>query len=108
MCFIGVLVHPGISHLLGYLVFLAGAAYSWRHRQEFAFWVQNELSLFRRKPLSLCSLPARSYERRGESRLIVIPSSFVQTVVQLPRRRFSWGAFLLFLGVLLFALDFFV
>jgi hypothetical protein len=26
----------------------------------------------------------------------------------LPRRRFSWGAFLLFLGLFLFVLDFFV
>jgi hypothetical protein len=38
----------------------------------------------------------------------VIPVSFVHSVVQLPRRRFCWGALLLFLGLALFALDFFV
>jgi hypothetical protein len=97
----------GFLTCLGYLVFLSGAVYSWRHRQEFSYWLENEVSIFRRN-LSRYVPSGPFYERRGESRLIVIPSSFVQSVVQLPRRRFSWGAFLLFLGMLLFALDFFI
>ena len=97
----------GFLTCLGYLAFLSGAIYSWRHRQEFSYWLENEVSVFRRN-LSRYVPSGPFYERRGESRLIVIPSSFVQTVVQLPRRRFSWGAFLLFLGMFLFALDFFV
>jgi hypothetical protein len=97
----------GFLACLGYLLFVAGAIYFWRYRQEFSCWVENEVSLFRRN-LSRYVPSGPFYERRGESRLIVIPSSFVHTVVQLPRRRFSWGAFLLFLGTVLFALDFFI
>jgi len=97
----------GLLTCLGYFVFLAGAIHSWRHRQEFTFWLEGELSLFRRN-LSRYVLTGPFYVRRGESRLIVIPASFVNTVVQLPRRRFSWGAFLLFLGMLLLAIDFYV
>jgi len=97
----------GFLTCLGYAVFLAGVILLWRHRSDFTFWVDNELSTFRRN----CSryVPAGSfYERRGESRLRAIPVGVVHSVVQLPRRRFSWGAFLLFLGLFLFALDFFV
>jgi len=97
----------GFLTCLGYLVFLAGSIYSWRHRHEFSFWLRAEVSLFRRN-LSRYVPSGPFYARRGESRLILIPSSFVQTVAQLPRRRFSWGAFLLFLGLVLFALDFFI
>jgi len=97
----------GLLTGLGYLAFLAGAIYSWRHRDEFSLWLQAEVSLFRRN-LSRYVPSGSFYERRGESRLIVIPSSFVQSVAQLPRRRFSWGGFLIFLGLLLFALDFFI
>jgi hypothetical protein len=97
----------GLLTCLGYFVFLTGAIYLWRHRQEFSVWVESEVSLFRRN-LSRYVPSGPFYERRGESRLIVIPSSFVHTVVQLPQRRFSLGAFLVFLGMLLFALDFFI
>jgi hypothetical protein len=97
----------GLLTCLGYFVFLAGAIYSWRHRQEFSYWVENEVSGFRRN-LSRYVTSGPFYERRAESRLVVIPFSFVNTVVQLPRRRFSWGGFLLVLGMLLFALDFFI
>jgi hypothetical protein len=97
----------GLLTCLGYFVFLAGAIYLWRHRQEFSVWVESEVSLFRRN-LSRYVPSGPFYERRGESRLIVIPSSFVHTFVQLPQRRFSLGAFLVFLGMVLFALDFFI
>ena len=97
----------GFLTLLGYFAFVLGASSLWRHRAEFFFWVDDEFALFRRN-LSRYVPAGPFYERRGESRLLVIPASFVHSVAQLPRRRFSWGAFLLFLGVLLFALDFFV
>jgi hypothetical protein len=97
----------GLLTCLGYLAFLLGVVYLWRHREEFIFWMNDELSLFRRN-LSRYVPAGPFYERRGESRLRVIPSSVFQSVTQLPRRRFSWGAFLLFLGFLLFFLDFFV
>jgi hypothetical protein len=97
----------GLLTCLGYLVFLVGAFYLRRHWADFSFWMDNELSLFRRN-LSRHVPVGPFYERRGESRLWVIPSSVFQSVTQLPRWRFSWGALLLFLGILLFFLDFFI
>jgi hypothetical protein len=88
-------------------VFVIGAFSLWRHRAEFYFWVDDELSTLRRN-FSRYVTVGPFYERRGESRLRVIPAGFVHSVAKLPRRRFSWGAFLLFLGIILFALDFFV
>ncbi len=97
----------GFLSFLGYCTFVVGAIYLWHQRKEVSCWVDTELSVFRRN-LSRHVPSGPFYERRGESRLIVIPSSFVNTVAQLPRRRFSWGAFLLFVGIALFALDFFI
>jgi len=97
----------GFLTLLGYCAFVLGAFSLWRHRSEITFWMDDELSAFRR---NLCRyVPSGPfYERRGESRLFVVPAGLFQSVRQLPRRRFSWGAFLLVLGVFLFALDFYL
>jgi len=97
----------GALACLGYSVFVIGALYVWRHRAEFTFWFDNELSLFRRN-LSRYVPAGPFYLRRGESRLRVIPVCFFHSVSQLPHRRFSLGAFLLFLGLSLFLLDFFL
>ncbi len=97
----------GLLSWLGYAVFVLGAFFLWRHRAEFTFWMGDEFSAFRRN-LSRYVPAGPFYERRGESRLRVIPVSFFHSVARLPRRRFSWGAFLLFLGLFLFALDFFI
>jgi hypothetical protein len=97
----------GLLTCLGYAVFVLGAFLFWRNRAEFTFWVDDRLSAFRRH--SSRYVPAGPfYERRGESRLVIIPIGFFHSVTQLPRLRFSWGAFLVFLGLFLFALDFFV
>lgn len=97
----------GFLTFLGYAVFVAGGSLLWRNRAEFTFWVDDELSTLRRN-FSRYVPVGPFYERRGESRLRVIPVGFVHSVARLRRRRFSWGAFLLFLGLFLFALDFFV
>jgi hypothetical protein len=97
----------GFLTFIGYGIFVLGAFTVWRNRSEFTFWIDNELSVFRRN-LSRYIPAGPFYLRRGESRLRVIPASFFNSFVQLPRRRFSWGAFLLLLGLALFALDFFV
>jgi hypothetical protein len=97
----------GLLTCLGYGVFVLGAFFLWRHRDELAFWMGDQLSALRRS-FSRYVPAGPFYERRGESRLRVIPVGFFHSVVQLPRRRFSWGAFLLFLGLFLFALDFFI
>ena len=97
----------GLLTCLGYGIFVLGAFFFWRHRDEFTFWVDDRLSAFRRH--SSRYVPSGPfYARRGESRLVIIPIGVLHSVTQLPRRRFSWGAFLLFLGLFLFALDFFI
>jgi hypothetical protein len=97
----------GLLTCIGYAVFVLGAYSLWRHRAEFTFWMDKEISTLRRN-FSRYVPVGPFYERRGESRLRVIPASFFHSMTQLPRRRFSWGAFLLFLGLFLFVLDFFV
>lgn len=97
----------GFLACLGYLFCVAGGLYLWRNREEFSFWINNEVSVFRQN-LSRYVPAGPFYERRATSRLVVIPTSFVRTVVHLPHRRFSWGAFLLVVGLVLFALDFFI
>jgi hypothetical protein len=97
----------GLLTFLGYFVFVAGAVYLWRHREELSYWMENEFSVLRRS-LSRYVPSGPFYEPRGQSRLRVIPSTVFQSVTKLQHRRFSWGAALLFLGVFLFLLDFFV
>src|SRR5208282_4180009 len=97
----------GLLTCLGYSIFVLGALFLWRHRAELSFWMDDELSTLRRN-FSRHVPAGPFYERRGESRLRVIPVSFLHSVSQFPRRRFSPAAFLLFLGLLLFALDFFI
>jgi len=97
----------GFLTCLGYGIFLIGGYFLWRHRSEFAFWVDDEIFTLKRN-LSRYVAVGPFYERRGESRLIVIPAGLLRSAIRMPRRRFSWGAFLLFVGVLLSALDFFI
>src|SRR5271157_6520008 len=90
----------GLLTFLGYSVFVVGAIYLWRNREELSFWMENEFSLLRRN-LSRFVPSGPFYEPRGPSRLRAIPSTVFHSVTQLPQCRFCWGAFLLFLGVLL-------
>jgi hypothetical protein len=99
----------GLLTCLGYSFFLLGCLYFWRHRQEISLWVEDEFSAFRRN-LSRFESFGSFYLPRTESRLRVIPAGFILSVSRFPRprRRFSLAAFLLVLGLLLFALDFFI
>src|SRR5260370_30960288 len=97
----------GLLTFLGYFVFVVGAVYLWRHREELSYWMENEFSVLRRS-LSRYVPSGPFYEPRGQSRLRAIPSTVFQCVTKLPHWRFSCGAALLFLGVFLFFIDFFV
>jgi hypothetical protein len=97
----------GVLTCLGYGVFLLGAAHLWNCREEFTSWVENEFSVFRRN-LSRYEPVGPFYLPRTESRFRVIPAGFLHSISHLPRRRFSWGAFLLIFGLLMFTLDFFI
>ena len=84
---------------------MAGAALMWRSRGDFSVWFQDELSFFRRN-FSRYTPAGPFYAIREESRFKAIPVSFVGSITRFPRRRSP--AILLFLGLLLFVLDFFV
>lgn len=97
----------GLLTFVGYLVFVIGAVNLWRYREELCYWMETELSVLRRS-FSRYVPSGPFYEPRGQSRLRVVPSTVFRSVTKLPQRRFSWGAALLFLGVFLFFLDFFI
>ena len=97
----------GLLTCLGYGVFLLGTLYLWRHREELSLWVEDEFSTFRRN-LSRFECVGPFYLPRTESRLRVIPAGFLHSVGRLSQRRFTFGAFLLILGLVLFVLDFFI
>ncbi|SRR5712691_8010148 len=97
----------GLLTILGYLLFPAGAALIWRSRGDFIVWFQDELSFFRRN-FSRYTPAGPFYVIREESRFKAIPVSFVRSITRFPRRHINGPAILLFLGLLLFILDFFV
>src|SRR5258707_15766165 len=92
---------------LRYLLFMAGGPLMWRSRGDFSLCFHDELSFFRRN-FSRYTPAGPFYAIRGESRFKAIPVSFVRSITRFPRRRINGPAILLFLGLLLFVLDFFV
>jgi len=92
--------------LLGYLFFVLGAMLVWRGRDHIYVWVHDEVGAYRRT-LSRYIPIGPFYGPRGESRLKIIPFQMVRTLSAIPRSRYSYGAFLMFLGPLLVMLDFF-
>jgi hypothetical protein len=97
----------GLLTCLGNSVFLLGCFYLWRYREELSLWIADEFSAFRRN-LSRFECAGSFYLPRTESRLRVIPAGFYHSARRLPRFRFTWGAFLLILGLLICVLDFFI
>ena len=97
----------GLLSVFGNLLFLTGAALMWRNRGDFSLWFHDELSFFRRN-FSRYIPAGPFYAIRGESRFKAIPVTFFHSITRFPRRRINGPAILLILGILLFALDFFV
>jgi hypothetical protein len=97
----------GLLTCLGYGVSLLGCLYLWRCREELSYWMIDQFSAFRRS-WSRFECVGSFYLPRTESRLRIIPVGVFHSVRRLPQRRFTWGAVLLVLGLLLFALDFFI
>jgi hypothetical protein len=91
----------------GYLLLMAGATLMWRSRGDFFVWFHDELSLFRRN-FSRYTPVGPFYAIREESRFKAIPTSFIRSVTFFPRSRFNRGPMLLLIGLILFALDFFI
>jgi hypothetical protein len=95
----------GLLTVSGYLLLMAGAVLMWHSRDDFFVWFQDELSFFRRN-FSRYTPAGPFYAIREESRFKAIPVSFVRSITHFPRRRINGPAILLFLGFLLFGLDF--
>jgi hypothetical protein len=97
----------GLLTLLGYVAFSIGAALVWRKRDDFSVWAHDEFGAFRRS-LSRYTVVGPFYGLREESRLKTVPSQFFSSLSRFPRRHINPAFFLLFLGVVLFFLDFFI
>lgn len=97
----------GLLTVLGYAVFTIGAALAWRNRSVFFVWAYDEFGMFRRN-LSRYTVIGPFYSLREESRLKAIPSQFVGSLSRFPRRHIHTSFVLLFLGTVLFILDFFI
>jgi hypothetical protein len=97
----------GLLTLLGYVAFSIGAALLWRKRNDFSVWAHDEFGAFRRS-LSRYTVIGPFYGVRVESRLKVVPTQFFSSLSRFPRRHIHPAFVLLFLGIALFFLDFFV
>jgi hypothetical protein len=97
----------GLLTVLGYVAFAIGAALMWRSRGEFFIWAHDEFGAFRRS-LSRYTVIGPFYGPRGESRLKAVPVQFITSLSRFPRRRVNPAFILLFLGAVLFVLDFFI
>jgi len=97
----------GLLTLLGYFVCMVGAVFIWRHRDDFFVWIQDEVSTFRRN-LSRYTVIGPFYAPREESRLGLISCQFLYSPGRIARSHIKLGTILLFFGLLLFLLDFFI
>jgi hypothetical protein len=97
----------GLLTLLGYVAFATGAALMWRNRDYVSIWVHDEFGAFRRS-LSRYTVVGPFYGPRGESRLKAVPMQVFTSMSRFPRRHINPAFILLFLGAVLFVLDFFL
>ncbi|MGB8473407.1 MAG: hypothetical protein WCE61_04895 [Candidatus Acidiferrum sp.] len=97
----------GLLTLLGYVLFAVGAVLVWRKRDDFSMWAYDEFGAFRRR-LSRYTVIGPFYSVKEESRLRAVPSQFISSLSRFPRRHINPAFFLLFLGIALFFLDFFI
>ena len=98
----------GLLTFCGYLLSLFGVAVVWRNRNSFLVWVQDEISFFHRS-FSRFTAEGPFYIPRSDStRFKEVPHYVVNSLARLARNRINGGALLLFVGLLLFLLDFYV
>ncbi|HTT33567.1 MAG TPA: hypothetical protein VMH48_08190 [Methylomirabilota bacterium] len=97
----------GLLACSGYLLCVAAVALVWRQREIFFVWMEDEFSFFRRN-FSRYTAVGPFYFRRSDSRLKAFPASFLHSVRSFPHRQINRAAILLFTGVVLFLLDFYI
>lgn len=97
----------GLLTALGYVVFAIGAALAWRNRSALSIWAHDEIGLLRRS-FSRYTAIGPFYGVREGSRLKSIPAQFAGSLRRFPRHRVHAALVLIFLGAILFVLDFFI
>jgi len=98
----------GLLTFCGYLLFLFGAAMLWRNRSNFLLWAQDEISFFHRSFSRFTPAGPFYIPRSDSSRLKEVPHYVVNSIARWPHNRINGGALLLFGGLLLFLLDFYI
>src|SRR6266436_5605272 len=94
----------GVLTIVGYLLFVLGAALVWRGRDEVYVWIHDE-ACFVRRSFSRYTVIGPFYGPRPDSRLKAVPANFVGSLRRIP---IPGGMILAFLGPLLVLLDFFM
>jgi hypothetical protein len=95
----------GILSLLGYGVFVWGAALLWQRRCEVLVWANDEFRAARRS-LIRHALSSTDHGLREELACKAVPTGFTRRLGRPSRRRIRRGAILLAIGPLLVLLDF--
>jgi len=98
----------GLLTIIGYIAFVAGLAIMWRGRHDVSLWIHEEVGDVRRSFLSRYIVVGPFYGVREESRLKTVPSYVARSMRRIPRSPVTAAVLLLFLGPLLFVLDFFI
>jgi hypothetical protein len=97
----------GLLTLIGYIAFTIGATLVWRKREDYLVRVHDEFGVFRRN-LSRYTIVGPFYSVRQDSRLKAVGTQFIGNIGRLARRKINPAFVLLFLGAVLFFLDFFI
>jgi len=97
----------GLLTLIGYIAFTIGAALVWRKREDYFVRVHDEFGAFRRN-LSRYTVVGPFYSVRQDSRLKAVGIQVLSSFGRLARRKLNPAFVLLFLGAVLFFLDFFI
>lgn len=97
----------GLLTMIGYAVFVAGAAHLWYNRGDVTAWLHDETGAIRRRFARRVSV-AGGGSLREEAQFKVLPGRFFRHIGGVRRRRINRGAILLLVGPLLLLLDFFV
>ena len=95
----------GLFAILGYAVFVCGAAQLWANRVDVPTWVNDEVGALKRKVVRY-SVCGAGHGLREEAACKACPTCFIRCLARPSRRRINRGAILLAIGPLLFLLDF--
>jgi hypothetical protein len=97
----------GLLAILGYLIFVCGAALLWRQRGFLNLWARNEYGLVRRG-VARHAARGSAFGLREHERFKLLPGCFLSALEPARRVQIHRGAFLALTGPILCLLDFLV